>query len=66
MRSDVLRLGWGPWSPEEMKEWGGSDPGATWQRADNSGIGLPSWLSTLAPHPEVSVLFEGQMRNGPL
>jgi ABC-type glutathione transport system ATPase component len=25
-------------SSEEMKKWGGQDPGATWQRGDNSGV----------------------------
>jgi chloramphenicol 3-O-phosphotransferase len=46
-------------SPEEMKEWGGQDPGATWQRATTL-----EWFAKLAPILRAgrSVLFEGQMR----
>ena len=46
-------------SPEEMKKWGGPDPGATWQRTTTL-----EWFRKLAPIRKTgrSVLFEGQMR----
>jgi chloramphenicol 3-O-phosphotransferase len=46
-------------SSEEMKKWGGQDPGATWQRATTL-----EWFAKLAPilRGGRSVLFEGQMR----
>lgn len=46
-------------SSEEMKKWGGQDPGATWQRATTL-----EWFAKLAPILRAgrSVLFEGQMR----
>jgi predicted kinase len=46
-------------SSEEMKKWGGPDPGATWQRATTL-----EWFAKLAPILRAgrSVLFEGQMR----
>jgi hypothetical protein len=44
---------------EEMKKWGGQDPGATWQRAKTL-----EWFAKLMPILRAgrSVLFEGQMR----
>jgi dephospho-CoA kinase len=46
-------------SSEEMKKWGGQDPGATWQRMTTL-----EWFAKLAPILRAgrSVLFEGQMR----
>jgi chloramphenicol 3-O-phosphotransferase len=46
-------------STEEMKKWGGPDPGASWQRATTL-----EWFAKLAPILRAgrSVLFEGQMR----